>query len=302
MKDIEGRSAATASAIGREAVDAFSRLLRDRTSSVPLGDEYFSRDRGPLWSELAAAGWTCVADGPRPGADGDFGLLELASLAEQWGRTLVPLPLVETIAVRRWMASRPPPDRRLSYALVSAEDEHLVPFADRIDAVGAVRDGEIRCVQPPVPAGWDLFAPSMPIGLARGPGGLSVPARIDVAILTTATAVGAAASALEAAVGYAKLRRQFGRPIGSFQAVKHRLADMHARVEMSRSALAWACADRMSSGRATRAALALSLRTAEDAVQVHGGIAYSWEGPAHWPLRHVMAVRRIVLAAIASAL
>jgi alkylation response protein AidB-like acyl-CoA dehydrogenase len=101
--------------------------------------------------------------------------------------------------------------------------------------------------------------------------------------------VGAAARCLELTVGYTKEREQFGRPIGSFQALKHRLADLYVLVETARSAAyaaAWAAADPDEEDRAHWAAVAkvhcseaLSA-VASEAVQMHGGIAITWEHDA----------------------
>ncbi|MEU8581541.1 acyl-CoA dehydrogenase family protein [Streptomyces abikoensis] len=103
-----------------------------------------------------------------------------------------------------------------------------------------------------------------------------------VAAVLAAEAVGAADRALERTVGYACVREQFGRPIGSFQAVKHRLADLYVAVEAARSAAYYAAW----SGRPAAAGLALAqaLETARrvsgEAVQLHGGIGVTWEHEA----------------------
>lgn len=96
-----------------------------------------------------------------------------------------------------------------------------------------------------------------------------------------AEAVGAAASALERTVAYVGEREQFGRAIGSFQAVKHRLADLYVRVQSARSAAYYAAWDPGAGGLALAQALeALRVTTAE-AVQLHGGIGFTWEHEAH---------------------
>ncbi|MFJ8083548.1 acyl-CoA dehydrogenase family protein [Streptomyces sp. NPDC096205] len=111
-------------------------------------------------------------------------------------------------------------------------------------------------------------------------------------------AVGAADRALELTVGHVRTREQFGRPIGSFQAVQHRLADVHVEVEAARSAAyyaAWAAvqgdpaapADALALAQAPVGALALAqalqaLRlAAAEAIQLHGGIGFTWEHDAH---------------------
>jgi alkylation response protein AidB-like acyl-CoA dehydrogenase len=100
-------------------------------------------------------------------------------------------------------------------------------------------------------------------------------------------AVGAADRALERTVEHVGQREQFGRAIGSFQAVKHRLADVYVEVQAARSAAyyaAWAAADpgREPVGRLALAQALQALRTAAgEAVQLHGGIGFTWEHEAH---------------------
>ena len=108
-------------------------------------------------------------------------------------------------------------------------------------------------------------------------------------IVAAAEALGGAQACLDRTVDYAKERVQFGRPIGSFQAYKHRLADMMIEIEQARSAVYWAaCA--VDEG-AEEAALALHaaksfatdsfFRCAGDMIQLHGGIGFTWEHDAH---------------------
>lgn len=102
--------------------------------------------------------------------------------------------------------------------------------------------------------------------------------------------VGGAQRCLETSTEYAKTRLQFGRPIGSFQAIKHRCADMLVEVEFSRSA-AYHAAFRAAEGDEaelfTAAAIAKSycsdayFHVAADNIQVHGGMGFTWEHPAH---------------------
>ncbi|MFH8471139.1 acyl-CoA dehydrogenase family protein [Streptomyces sp. NPDC018000] len=111
--------------------------------------------------------------------------------------------------------------------------------------------------------------------------GALAPAGRGLAALLAAQAVGAAASALERTVEYVKAREQFGRAIGSFQAVKHRLADLYVQVQAARSAAYYAAWDPAAGGLALAQALeALRITTAE-AVQLHGGIGFTWEHEAH---------------------
>ncbi|WP_051763409.1 acyl-CoA dehydrogenase family protein [Streptomyces virginiae] len=118
------------------------------------------------------------------------------------------------------------------------------------------------------------------------PDGAAALARVrDLACTALAAEqAGAAARALEVTVRYAKDRIQFGRPIGSFQAVKHRLADMHTAVETAR-ALARAAADAEAPPRLAAAAKSACSQAfsyvAGEMIQLHGGIGITWEHEAH---------------------
>jgi alkylation response protein AidB-like acyl-CoA dehydrogenase len=108
----------------------------------------------------------------------------------------------------------------------------------------------------------------------------------DIAcVALSAEQVGAAARALELTVGYAKTRVQFGRPIGGFQALQHRMADLHVLVEAARSASYAAALD--GPDLPVRAAVAkvrcseALMRVAGEMIQIHGGIGITWEHDAH---------------------
>ncbi|MEV0636121.1 acyl-CoA dehydrogenase family protein [Streptomyces sp. NPDC050619] len=114
------------------------------------------------------------------------------------------------------------------------------------------------------------------------------------AVLLATEQVGAAAAALDAAVAYAKLREQYGRPIGSFQGIKHKCADMLMELESARSAAyggLWALDAGDETEIAIGAALAQTVcseaftKVAGDNIQVHGGIGFTWEHPAHLYLK-----------------
>ena len=104
---------------------------------------------------------------------------------------------------------------------------------------------------------------------------------------------------LEMAVDYAKTRYQFGRPIGSFQAIKHKCADMLVAVEAARSAAynaVWA-ADGADDEFPAAASMAKAYcsdayrRCAEDNIQLHGGIGFTWEHPAHLYFRRAKSTQ-----------
>jgi len=110
-----------------------------------------------------------------------------------------------------------------------------------------------------------------------------------VAVALAAEQVGGAQKVLEMAVEYAKVRVQFGRPIGSFQAIKHKCADMLLEVESAKSAAYYGmwCASEMNDELPSVASLAKAycseayFHAAAENIQIHGGIGFTWEHPAH---------------------
>ena len=109
------------------------------------------------------------------------------------------------------------------------------------------------------------------------------------AVGLAAEQVGGAQMCLDMAVEYAKVRVQFGRPIGSFQAIKHKCADMLLEVESAKSAAYYAgwCAAEMNDELPSTASLAKAycseayFHAAAENIQIHGGIGFTWEHPAH---------------------
>ena len=113
--------------------------------------------------------------------------------------------------------------------------------------------------------------------------------------------LGIAETSQELATEYARRREQFGRPIGSFQAIKHILADAYVRQELARAAVyaAGATLDRPEVGSVERAVAAAKLAAGEAAlknaracIQVHGGMGYTWEVPAHFFLKRAMVLEQ----------
>lgn len=180
-------------------------------------------------------------------------------------------------------------------------DGILVEHLASLDALVVVSERCLQVVDPrvvdaePVDRSLDPLTPLWRV--ARLPEGEEVGGpehsrrwRSEEVLLGAALCVGVAAATLDMAVAYAMQRRQFGRPVGSFQAVKHICADMLVRVEESRCALhaAALAIDQPGVGDpvrsvagaallATRAALACS----KACIQVHGGMGFTWEIPAH---------------------
>jgi alkylation response protein AidB-like acyl-CoA dehydrogenase len=140
-------------------------------------------------------------------------------------------------------------------------------------------------------------------GVLIGPDGGAGPAVArmldDVAVALAAEQVGGATRAMEMACDYARTREQFGRPIGAFQAIKHRCAEMLVQVESARSLAyyaMWASADG-AADRALAASLAKAFCSdafawvAAENIQVHGGIGFTWEHPAHLYFKRAQSSR-----------
>ncbi len=119
----------------------------------------------------------------------------------------------------------------------------------------------------------------------------------DVTIAWAADALGAARAILTLVVEYAKMRRQFGQPIGAFQAVQHLCVDMYETVELARSGVIHALWAADAGDRAERHAAALRTKAfagrlaavGDTAVQVFGGIGYTWEHDAHLYLKRLLS-------------
>jgi alkylation response protein AidB-like acyl-CoA dehydrogenase len=140
-------------------------------------------------------------------------------------------------------------------------------------------------------------APCSPIGEEGAGSAMLAAARDRAYVLLAAEMVGAAQACLDMAVGYARQRRQFGREIGSFQAIKHKCAEVLVEIEGARSCAryaAWACGASAEevpvvAGLAKAAAAEAFFRAAAENLQIHGGIGFTWEHDAHLFLKRAKA-------------
>jgi alkylation response protein AidB-like acyl-CoA dehydrogenase len=119
-------------------------------------------------------------------------------------------------------------------------------------------------------------------------------------IVVAGEQVGGSASTVEITAEYARTRSQFGRKIGQFQGVKHRLADMAVRTDLARSAAYWAAwqvpgSDLAAMGSGVAASLAAEsyLQNAQDMIQLHGGIGFTWEHDSHLFLRRARSTHSL---------
>ncbi len=297
--------------------DAARSLLDGRSSPAQVRavvDAGGGIDEG-LWAAMVEQGWTALAVPESAGGLG-MGIVELALLLEEVGAHVAPAPVLQqALALDALVAGDGPAE--LIEALVSGEAIGTVAFkpvsvdGDRLsgrpepvihaplarvlvvrsdDALWAV-DGIVSKPEPAMDRtrslGWVSLddAPAVRLG-----GEDAVERFVDLgAVAHSAELLGASARVLDLAVEYAKERVQFGRPIGSFQAVKHRCADMLVDVEGMRSAVyhaAWA----LGAGDPDRSVAASTAKTwCSDAsrrvmasgLQVHGGIGFTWEHDLH---------------------
>ncbi|MBV8161164.1 MAG: acyl-CoA/acyl-ACP dehydrogenase [Acidimicrobiia bacterium] len=259
-------------------------------------------DRG-LWQELAEAGVFSLRLGECDGGAG-LGMAEAALVFEELGRALVPGPLVWTHLAAGVIAGAAE-GARVVGGLERQEEPFLVEYPDAIDVLLAVDDDGLwevdRSRLSARPVLWPLD-PLTPVhvaggllrGVRRGVPGDAVRCRLEGAVLTAAFLLGIAAALTEKSVAYAGERQQFDRPIGSFQAIKHLLADMFVRAEVARAAVYAAAVnlDQPALGPPARAVSGAKLLAGEAATlnakaatQVHGGMGFTWEVDVHLYLK-----------------
>ena len=293
-----------------------------------------------FWAELAALGLLGLHVPEEHGGSG-FGLAETLVVAEQMGRQLAPGPFCPTVIASAVLAGAGPDDlrKRLLPGLADGTVIGAAALGGEVTCAGGVATGKAGVVISGhladvllVPAGDDVLVIEKSAGGVRA----DVPANLDQSrraarisldaapatvlpgargLLTdvaravlAAEAAGIAAETTEQAAEYAKVRQQFGRPIATFQAVKHHCANMLVAAELA-TAAAWDVGraglgggDQLSFTAAIAAALAVpaAVANANLNIQVHGGIGFTWEHDAHLYLRRAAAVAAVVAAEQAS--
>jgi alkylation response protein AidB-like acyl-CoA dehydrogenase len=222
------------------------------------------------------------------GAGGE--LADAAAVLEELGRSLVPTPLLGTTLAELGLLAGDEPDgetleQLAAGALIGAVvfDRDYVINGDIADVVLAVEDGRILRWSDVTAETVHTLDPTRRLARVR-PGASTVigsnPGMADIAaILLAAEQIGAAARCLELTVEYTQQRVQFGRPIGSFQALKHRMADMYVAVQSARAVVGDAIESPtpVNAAMARLAASEAFCAVAGDAIQLHGGIAITWE-------------------------
>ena len=222
------------------------------------------------------------------GAGGE--LADAAAVLEELGRGLVPTPLFATTLAELALLAADAPDTDSLEQLAAGALIGTVVFDSRYVVSGDVADVVLSAEDGRVLRWTDVTAePLTPLDPTRRLARLSAgdkavvgpdPGLADIAaVLLAAEQIGAAARCLELTVEYTKTRVQFGRAIGSFQALKHRMADMYVAVQSARAVVGDALADLnpVSAALARLAASEAFCSVAGEAVQLHGGIAITWE-------------------------
>jgi alkylation response protein AidB-like acyl-CoA dehydrogenase len=298
-------------AAARDLLDAYAspERVRAHLASGAARDEV-------LWAGMVEQGWLGVAV---PEAEGGLGLgwVEAAVLLEEAGRHVAPVPFlgallaIDALRATAWAPSLLAGERQGCAAWsphpVAARGDRVtgvpgpVAGAATADVAVVITPDEVWAVdlgvtgRPPVEPSMDGTQALSWLPLDDAPavrvGGAAEACRaLDIAaVAASAELLGGAARVLEMTAEYAKDRVQFGQPIGSFQAVKHRCADMVVDVEGMRSVAwygAWALAadDPDASAAASTAKTWCSdaaKRVMASGLQVHGGIGFTWEHDLH---------------------
>jgi alkylation response protein AidB-like acyl-CoA dehydrogenase len=261
-----------------------------------------------------------------------LGWVEVVAVMEELGRGIAEAPVFSTVCLgAAALRAGGDPARELLPAIARGEATATVAHAGRLDVdgdrvsgtVGHVVDGDTAdlIVVAAGDALWvvrgdavarrrlptmDASRPLAEITADRVPA-VRIAGTLDRALALAriglaAEQVGGAQRCLELSVDYAKVRHQFGRPIGSFQAIQHRLADMFVHVESARSAAyyaGWAADHAPDELDVVSAAVAATCgeafyQCAAETIQVHGGIGFTWEHEAHRQFKRARASRALL--------
>jgi alkylation response protein AidB-like acyl-CoA dehydrogenase len=255
----------------RDFAAALDQLLRS-SDTVTVARAWADGDSEPglkLWSRLADQGLTALAPEATP--------VEVCVAFEALGRYAVPGPWVESAAYLPVLLAR-----EIEDVATVAVPPH-VPLALDADVAGTVlivdggsvteaRVGELRRSVDPTRRLFEV-SPG-----AQAPSSTTGDDAFDLAVLaTSAQLLGLGEHLLGATVDYAKQRRQFGREIGSYQAIKHRLADVRIALDFARPLVFGAALDDVPASAAKVACADAAYLAARTALQVHGAVGYTRE-------------------------
>jgi alkylation response protein AidB-like acyl-CoA dehydrogenase len=273
-----------------------ARFKPEEVRRLALEDEQGWTDA--QWAEMVELGWPELAD-PEDG----LGTVELAVVAEELGYALAPTPLQSTWAAGLLLGAggRRLEGRRGTVASFEQDGAWLaVPDAGTAGVL-VLGDGSVtEAFEAEPAAGIDPTRRLFTVRVSEAGEPLSgdlARAWDQIAVMSAAESVGVAQRAMQMAVEYAKERKQFGRAIGTYQAVSHPCAQMLLEVEGARSAVYWAAwaLDHEPETAALAAACAKAYasdagrRVTRSALQVHGGIGFTWEHDLHFLLKRAEA-------------
>jgi alkylation response protein AidB-like acyl-CoA dehydrogenase len=297
----------------RQIQQTARELLGERASfeRVRVHAEAHSSDEA-LWAELCELGWPGIAVSEAHGGQG-LGRIELSILCEELGRSVAAVPFLPSVLAATVVeqAGSPQQQERWLPGLASGQitgavglsghgGEELVIGAGTAAVIVLVgEDRSARLLTPEqaqlsAVASIDPTRSSALVGAAADAGeelGGDVSRGVDCALVAVSSElVGVCSRALEMTVAYVKERRQFGVPVGAYQAVSHRCAQMLLDTEQARSTAAFAAWAADSDPARLPEAAAMAKAAASDAgrevtagaIQMHGGIGFTWEADVHW--------------------
>ena len=283
----------------RQIKDVARELLASRSPFARVREAAEAGAYDPaLWSELVELGWPGIAVAEEYGGQG-LGAVELAVLLEELGYACAATPLLSSAVTAAVIQACGTESQRARWlpGLASGEltggigPRELVADGAQAAVAIVVEGGEALLIAAPEAEEIATIDPTRRYARVAGDGeplGQPALARVDGAL--AAEVVGLCQRALEMAVAYVKERKQFGVPVGSFQAVSHRCAQMLLLTEGARSTAyyaAWAAdaaPDRLLEAAALAGAAAAEAgrEVAASAIQAHGGIGFTWEADVHW--------------------
>jgi alkylation response protein AidB-like acyl-CoA dehydrogenase len=237
-----------------------------------------------------------------------LGVADTAPVLEELGYSLAPTPLLASFVASEALSGTGETkllERIEAGEIATVAAGNPVLYGAQADILLAVADDGLREFDPATVS--ITAAPAMDATLqfatvdftgaseriVSEDGGAAARARNALLIGVSALAVGCAQRGLDMTVAYSKERVQFGRQIGSFQALKHRMADMLVLVEMARSAAWAAAAGELEPVIAASYCIDAVQKVAAETIQLHGGIAITWEHDAHLVFKRAHALSQL---------
>jgi alkylation response protein AidB-like acyl-CoA dehydrogenase len=244
---------------------------------------------------------------PEDAGGAGLGTPEAVLVFEELGRSLAPGPLVWSHLAAGSIDGAATGETVVGGLdlIGAAAKPYLIEHWPRLDALLLLRPDGLFRVDPkalaaqPVAVPLDPLTPvhhaeSLPAGERLAGPAVARRLWLEGAALASAQLLGIAEATLELALDYAQKREQFGRPIGTFQAIQHMLSDMFVRQEVARAGVyaAGATLEHPEVGDVERAvasgkitAVDAAMKNARACIQIHGGMGYTWEVPAHYYLK-----------------